>query len=234
MTNEPKPIAKLVEKTLATLGSQMTSKPKSEPSPTRCPESTPSGTPVTRPAKLPWERKWLQLDIHHPAVQKAADDVHEWAFRWFRNVPVKSLLVIHGDTGCGKTHIASKLAAYARAASFTAYEKGYWDSPPTQVALRWPECVASMVDHSEDAWVQDAIDAGFLWLDDIGAENDPWKKAADRLCQILSRRETRFTVITTNVASNQWPEKFDIRIADRLFRNAVVVDMSQVPSFTMR
>jgi DNA replication protein DnaC len=228
-TEKAKTMAQIIPKTLETLASLPTSKSKSDSSP----PNSPATPPRVKPCETAWQRKWLDLECHHSAIQQLAGEAQEWAFRWFRNVPVKSLLVIHGETGCGKTHVARRLYEYARAAASMAWQKGHHQSPPSVVAMKWPECVASMIDHGEDAWVLDACEAGFLWLDDIGAENDPWKKGADRLCQILSRRETKFSVVTTNIASAQWPERFDIRIADRLFRNAAVVDLSSVPSFTM-
>ena len=80
----------------------------------------------------------------------------------------------------------------------------------------------------------DCLESSLLVLDDIGAENDPWKIAADRLCQILSRRERKFTVLTTNIKPADWPVKFDGRINDRLLRNSCIVDLTGVPSFAMR
>jgi DNA replication protein DnaC len=50
---------------------------------------------------------------------------------------------------------------------------------------------------------------------------------------VLSRREQQFTVITTNIAPDNWNTRFDIRIADRLMRNTNVVDLSGVPSFAV-
>lgn len=164
-----------------------------------------------------------------------ASEAQEWAFRWFRNIPMKSLLVLCGNSGCGKSHVASRLTHYARAASFIAYERGNWqDGPPSVFSIRWTEAVASMNEKRDEFWVQDAMDASWLFIDDIGAENDPWKKATDRLCQILSRRERKFSVVTTNTASANWPDRFDIRVADRLFRNSVIVDMTGVPSYSMK
>ena len=80
----------------------------------------------------------------------------------------------------------------------------------------------------------DACRADFLVIDDIGAESDRYKsgEAIDKLCQILSRREGMFTVVTTNVEPSNWSALLDARVADRLLRKSVVVDMFEVPSFT--
>jgi len=82
--------------------------------------------------------------------------------------------------------------------------------------------------------IHDAMDSDLLIVDDIGAENDPWKICADKLCQVMSRREKRFTVITTNIQPAQWAQVFDDRINDRLLRNSVVVDISNVKSYSIR
>lgn len=73
--------------------------------------------------------------------------------------------------------------------------------------------------------MEDAFNSDLVIIDDVGSENDPWKVCADRFCQILSRREKRFTVITTNVKPEQWAERFDGRISDRLMRSSVVVSI---------
>lgn len=229
LSKEFKTTKELVPQTLATLESLPTQPNKESSSPPKSPEPA-----RKNPTRTQWQRKWLDLEVHHPSIQQMADEAQEWAFRWFRNIQTHSLLVLHGNSGCGKSHIASRIYGYARAAAFTAYEKGHWqEGPPLLCMLRWPETTSALVDQNIEQWCEDAIKAGMLILDDIGAENDPWKKATDRLCQILTRRERKFTFVTTNVAADQWPVRFDVRIADRLCRNSVIVDLSQCPSFAL-
>ena len=38
-------------------------------------------------------------------------------------------------------------------------------------------------------------------------------------------------MITTNIPVGEWGVKFDARIADRLFRNSVIVDLFGLPSY---
>ena len=99
--------------------------------------------------------------------------------------------------------------------------------------MPWPE-IANEIAESKNEWLTDAIDCELLVLDDVGAENDPWKRCADKLCQILSRREKKFTILTTNIKPESWPAQFDGRITDRLLRNSVVVDLSSTESYAMR
>jgi len=100
--------------------------------------------------------------------------------------------------------------------------------------VRWPETTQE-VDRGEYEWLfEEMMSVDLLVIDDAGAENDPWKKAANKLCQILSRREQKFTVITTNIKVESWPERFDTRIADRLFRNSQLVDLFGVESYSIK
>lgn len=75
------------------------------------------------------------------------------------------------------------------------------------------------------------IDDFLVVIDDIGAEHDPSKIGMEKLCQVLSRRENKFTVITTNITIDQWPEKFDERVFSRLNRNTTLIDLSEVPDY---
>jgi len=75
--------------------------------------------------------------------------------------------------------------------------------------------------------MQDSMQADILFLDDIGAESDKYKSAenVDALCQLLSRRERKWTLVTTNFRTEQWDQQFDARVADRLMRNSIVCDL---------
>lgn len=117
----------------------------------------------------------------------------------------------------------------------SAYETRRWPGGrfPQSIFVAWPEAAAQFGEKNYSV-VQDAIGNELVILDDIGAENDPWKICADKLCQILTRREQMFSIVTTNVQPADWTEKFDGRIHDRLLRNSVVVDLTGVPSYSTR
>ena len=187
------------------------------------------------PCKTLWQQKWLKLEVVHPLVQVLADAVQAYCHRWYFYELEKTLLVIVGDFGSGKTHAAKGVFRFALAASMAAFETNKWPRArfPQSLYLAWPECANEFNDRNFSV-MHDAFDNELLIIDDIGAENDPWKLCADRLCQILSRRERMFTVSTTNVQPAQWSERFDGRINDRLLRNSVVVDLTGVPSFALR
>ena len=79
--------------------------------------------------------------------------------------------------------------------------------------------------------VADMFETCFLAIDEIGGGHDPSRIGVDKLCQILTRREHRWTIVTTNYPQAAWEETFDRRVASRLFRNATQLDLSDVPDF---
>lgn len=116
-----------------------------------------------------------------------------------------------------------------------AYDTRKWPGGkfPQSIFIEWPEAAAQFGDKNFSV-MQDAIENELVILDDIGAENDPWKVCADKLCQILTRRERQFSIVTTNIQPAEWPQRFDGRINDRLLRNSTVIDLTGVPSFALR
>jgi DNA replication protein DnaC len=155
--------------------------------------------------------------------------------RWFKNEPFRSLIVLVGESRSGKTHVAKAIARFCRAASLNAFESGNWGSSsiPSIYYGEWPVIVDSFKEGNYGA-MDSLMDDDLVVLDDIGAEHDPSKNAVNKLCQILTRREKRFTVITTNVPMSRWPATFDTRVADRLVRNSVVIDLFGVPTYGMQ
>lgn len=175
-----------------------------------------------------WQQKHLRLEAHHPKIQELADAASNMA-KWFANAervthPVN--LVICGNSGTGKTHTAFSLYRWAR--NYSGRVGAVVD------CFSWPEACESIAEGFYGV-VHDMIAADFLVLDDIGAETDKYKSGImlDKLCQVLSRREQEFTVITTNIGMENWESKLDVRVTDRLIRNSVVVDLSGVPSYSV-
>lgn len=187
------------------------------------------------PLRNEWQRKWLALDAHHPAVQTMADAAEAFCKRWVANRQEQTLLVLSGETGTGKTHTGRAIHRFCTQASMLAFEKGGWGAKqvPSTVFIAWP-AAANEFNEKNFSAMDDACANDLVVLDDVGAENDPWKVCADKLCQILSRRENKFTVITTNLPVTAWAESFDVRISDRLMRNSIYVPLQGVPSYATR
>lgn len=104
-------------------------------------------------------------------------------------------------------------------------------SIPSVSYVSWPAIVDGFK-NQEWQILEDLQASSLLVIDDIGAEHDPSKIGLEKLYILLSRREHRWNIITTNVQPKFWPEKFEQRISSRLFRNAEHIDMSQVPDFS--
>lgn len=187
------------------------------------------------PCKTKWQQKWIGLDCVAPELQTLATAAEAFCGRWFNNITESSLLVIVGDFGSGKTHTAKAIFKFCSTAAVSAFDTKKWGqhSFPSSLFISWPEA-ANQFTEKNFSLLDDATSNDLVVLDDIGAENDPWKICADKLCQILSRRERKFTVVTTNIQPANWADKLDGRINDRLLRNSTVIDLSGVPSYAMR
>lgn len=173
------------------------------------------------------------MDVTHPLVQEAADACSKLAAAIGRNDTLIPLVVLCGEPGCGKTRLLEKMVAWARRESFGLWERGVMKKPLSVLSISWP-AVCDGFKQGYYGITEDLMRDDFVAIDDIGAENDPSQNAADKLCQILSRRESKWTLITTNIAPSAWAKRFDARIEDRLLRRSTVVDMSLVPSFATR
>jgi DNA replication protein DnaC len=83
-----------------------------------------------------------------------------------------------------------------------------------------------------DSWKY-ANESDVAFIDDIGAEGDRYKNnvGTELLRRLLEERRDRYTMITTNVPADMWATRWDARVADRLLRGSVVVDLSGVPTW---
>ena len=72
---------------------------------------------------------------------------------------------------------------------------------------------------------EDTIRSDVVFIDDAGAEEDRFKSgAATRLFgDLLGDLEGKFVFITMNIPPDQWAEKWDGRVEDRLMRKSPVV-----------
>lgn len=177
-----------------------------------------------------WQKRHLRLDDCDARIVELANAAQQFA-KWFATddkLFAKNLLVISGDSGTGKTHTAKSLYRWARNHSGRLGASIEW--------FAWPEACSAILDDNFTGCIRDMIEADFLALDDIGAETDRYKTGAltDKLCQVLSRREKKWTVITTNIPPSEWANRFDVRVADRLLRNSTVCDLAGVQSYSVR
>lgn len=142
--------------------------------------------------------------------------------------------MIYGGSGNGKTKAAKKIHAWASRIAITLpvvdAGRGTQMKTPDSFFCHWPTVVDGFKQGDWD--LEDCYSNCLVVIDDIGAEHDPSEVGRQKLYSILERRARMWTIVTTNFSPELWKEKFENRIADRLFRNSVHVDMSEVPSFS--
>lgn len=184
--------------------------------------------------KTDWQKRNLGLTVTHPQVQAAADACEKLAKMIANNDELRPLVVLCGNPGCGKTALLNRMAQWGRTNGMALSSQvwKYKRRPLSVSRVSWPELCDGFKEGAYGA-VADLIDADLALIDDIGAEHDPSRNAVDKLCQIFSRREGKWTLVTTNIEPQAWSQKFDARIEDRLLRRSTIVDMFQVPSFAV-
>jgi DNA replication protein DnaC len=209
---------------------------KTQDTPEKLPNISPSNkATIKRPLRNAWQQKHLALDVTYPEIQRIADAAEKFASAWFhggKTIGGPAGLVLAGVSGAGKSHVAKKLYQWCRNAGFTAFVQGFWPKPPSVVFVDWPS-VADGFKAGQFGILEDFYTADLLFLDDIGAEHDRSQIATDKLCQVLSKREGKFSVVTTNIKPELWGEKFDKRIEDRLLRRTKVISLFGIKSYQL-
>lgn len=193
------------------------------------------GDPEIRPLKTAWQKKNLRLDVWDPEVQALADAVELFCWNFFNNNRKAGgmLFVMTGRNGNGKTTICKRVAKWAGRVSIEAYERGHWTHQPPSVHFAyWPEvtdeCKSLRFEIIEDLKSQDLV-----ILDDVGSEQDTANRMmVEKLLQILSNRERKFTLISMNVPLNQWASVFERRVVDRMMRNHPVIFDLKMKSYS--
>lgn len=153
----------------------------------------------------------------------------------FAQCPARGRRVVaYGTNGQGKSRVCRALWRWIRDRAIDLPLVMHNNNPSlcTCELAWWPSCVDRFKD-TQDWSIEDFLDADLLLIDDLGAEHDPTRAGLSKMYQILEERENRWTWITTNIAPESWEERFERRIADRLFRNCEHVDLSQLPSYAV-
>lgn len=145
------------------------------------------------------------------------------------------LLLILGENGTGKTHCAKAVRDWIRQVGHHKQfvRRTNHISHLDCVYWHWPNLLDTLKSGGWDV-VEDMFDTCVLIIDELGGGHDPSGVGVDKLCQVLSRRESMWTIVTTNILPAAWEQSFDRRIASRFFRNSVTVDLTEVPDFNLR
>lgn len=183
-----------------------------------------------------WRTRVLGLEeTVHPDVATMAR-----AAEWFCKACLRdnrskgNWLVLTGDTGIGKTHVAKKVAAYIRTHQIEAYASGWihTDNLFSPVFARWDTIADASDKEFSELLDYEVRGAWLIVLDDIGAETDRFKSGVPeaRLKAILDACERKWLLMTTNVHPDSWEERWGRRVQDRL-RDAIIITLAGVPSY---
>jgi DNA replication protein DnaC len=179
-------------------------------------------------ARIPVQKRLEDFNFAHP--QKIDSDRVRYLFRMDFLRQNKNVILC-GNVGLGKTHLASALALKACQEGFTAlFSSAVQIVNELDIARRQDRLVRQLRKFSKvDLLVIDEL--GYMPIDKIGC---------DLLFQVISARyETGSTVITTNRAYKDWPIIFNndsvvtSAVLDRLLHHAETI-VVEGPSYRMK
>lgn len=151
-----------------------------------------------------------------------------WCADLFSNVPPHWISFV-GKSGTGKTFIS------ALCRNVAIEHPGLWFHASLInpiISRNWGRLLDCFRDNKY--WkIDECIDANLLFLDEIALEHDPNGFGADKLCQILSGRVGKWTILTSNLSMEKI-QAIDTRIASRMVRDGSVVVECNTIDYAMR
>jgi DNA replication protein DnaC len=181
-----------------------------------------------------WLERWIPIKVYHPKVDELRSACYEFTRGYAASPALGKLLVIYGGSGNGKTTVARCVHRWASriGINLPLVLTGHatQTKTPDSFFCHWPTIVDNFKKGDWD--IDDAFSHCLTVIDDIGAEHDPSTIGRQKLYSLLEHRVRKWTIVTTNYGPAVWENKFETRIADRLFRNATHIDMSEVPSYS--
>lgn len=163
-----------------------------------------------------------------------ADGVHVWCRRFFSDDKIfPKIFILSGPVGTGKSHIANRVHRWVRAVRFAAWRPKGWVRPPTIEFYEWAQIV-TLKEEEFRMWLKLMDETDLMFLEDVGAEVDRFKTSepTERFRQVLNDFRSKWLFVTTNVYPEQWGDRWDIRVQDRLMRGATSVTLRKTPRFT--
>ena len=134
-----------------------------------------------------------------------------------------------GPSGTGKTFMAMMI----RDAAKKFHHLTYSDTLINPILVRyWPKLITALR-NGEYHWIEDLGDANVVFLDEVVVEHDPSGFVTDKLCDLLSRRVGKWTVITSNLTLEKL-QAIDNRIASRMVRDGSVVVECNTTDYALR
>jgi len=142
-------------------------------------------------------------------------------------------LTYAGKSGTGKTYLATKIYNYCG----RNLKCGFKITGETHKFLDFYSITSSQLADNFRACGYDdyANKADMLYIDDLGAEKDTTGYVKGKMCELLSRRVGKWTLITSNLSLESLGESYDNRIASRIIRDEnVLVSIKDVQDYALR
>lgn len=139
----------------------------------------------------------------------------------------KRWLSLVGSSGTGKTMLADQIADMSR-------DKLGLHPRLCCGVIRayWPSFIEELRDRKFHRMTE-AADANLLLLDEVVIEHDPSGYAKDKLCDLLSRRVGKWTILTSNLSLARLGE-LDTRIPSRMVRDGSKVIDCTTTDYALR
>ena len=160
-----------------------------------------------RSAKLPFNKRLEDFDFaFQPSIdRKSVSDIATCQF-----IKSKENIILVGDSGTGKTHLAISFALKALAKEHTVFF--------TTVSDMLYNLHSSKADNSYQKKLKALVNYDLLILDELGFKQLP-KYSSDDLFNVISKRyEQKSIIITTNKKLDDWNDIFD----DEMLTKAIV------------
>lgn len=224
--HQAKPISQILETMASSLAQRATERPSRD--------SREKWSPEKRRA---WLDKWLRLRITHPQLAAAELEIFKLCGQYFSEPARGRTVVIYGENGSGKSHIAKAVNHWANrvAIKMPLVVREDLDDTlgiPWTIFANWPKVVDGFQKRQDFSAVDPMLQCSLLILDDLGAEHDPSKYGASQLYLIFNHNESQWKIVTTNKMPSAWESAWDRRVASRLHRNAQHIDLSEVPDYS--
>lgn len=175
------------------------------------------------------------MEATHAEIQEAANAIEIWKTQFaHRDKSAKRHLMIAGQVGTGKSHMADRMHFWSRRIAIFAWEKHWWPHPPQIEIAEWAKVTFLPFDEWKK-WIDGLHNTDILFLEDVGAEVDRFKSGepTERFREVLNDFKDKWLFITTNVMPEQWVTRWDERVQDRLLRNSKVISLRNAPRFNI-
>lgn len=170
-------------------------------------------------AKLPSMKRLEDFDF---SFQPTIDQKHIADLATCRFINNKENIILVGQSGTGKTHLATSLAVKALSKEYSVYF--------TTVSDLLYNLHIAKADNSYPRKLKQIVGYDLLVLDELGFKQLP-KYSSDDFFAIISKRyEHKSTIITTNKEIEDWNDIFDEEvltkaIVDRLMHHASIFNI---------